>query len=457
MKNKTARRTSTLLLSSVLLIQTGVPVNVLAEPTAINIDGVKSDWTNVPALATSPTAGWQGFDLGDLYMQNDAKHLYFYVDAKNVPNWGDNGQYINIALQVNDEDSGVNTNPLGYPFNFSQTDRKPQYHILLRVDGDTAIKEAALYESGKSVPLANLTNLNGASFALDRTKGFEGKIPLSLLGLTNNDQLRVLTVLSGNNAGEHGAFDTIPSNPGNKLADSWNVSANPSTQSVYSSAYTLRGVESVSQLEVTTVTPANQSTDIALDAPITWTFNEPVTLNASDVSLKSGDTSVPFRVETSGSTVTVTPTAPFTLGQTLEATIPAGAVTGKLSNTTLPALTTSFKTITEVADPWNTQRYIEMTYVRADGDYKDWNLWTWSTGAKDGQVDPYKVTEAGAIFRIPVGKDATNVGFVIRKGTDWAVKDGYGEDRYVKLGTDRITVIKNCTKQGQSIKSSASP
>jgi len=145
MKNKTARRTSTLLLSSVLLIQTGVPVNVLAEPTAINIDGVKSDWTNVPALATSPTAGWQGFDLGDLYMQNDAKHLYFYVDAKNVPNWGDNGQYINIALQVNDEDSGVNTNPLGYPFNFSQTDRKPQYHILLRVDGDTAIKEAALY------------------------------------------------------------------------------------------------------------------------------------------------------------------------------------------------------------------------------------------------------------------------------------------------------------------------
>ncbi|WP_214844924.1 alpha-amylase family glycosyl hydrolase [Exiguobacterium sp. s150] len=441
MKNKTARRTSTLLLSSVLLIQTGVPVNVLAEPTAINIDGVKSDWTNVPALATSPTAGWQGFDLGDLYMQNDAKHLYFYVDAKNVPNWGDNGQYINIALQVNDEDSGVNTNPLGYPFNFSQTDRKPQYHILLRVDGDTAIKEAALYESGKSVPLANLTNLNGASFALDRTKGFEGKIPLSLLGLTNNDQLRVLTVLSGNNAGEHGAFDTIPSNPGNKLADSWNVSANPSTQSVYSSAYTLRGVESVSQLEVTTVTPANQSTDIALDAPITWTFNEPVTLNASDVSLKSGGTSVPFRVETSGSTVTVTPTAPFTLGQTLEATIPAGAVTGKLSNTTLPALTTSFKTITEVADPWKTQRYIEMTYVRADGDYKDWNLWTWSTGAKDGQVDPYKVTEAGAIFRIPVGKDATNVGFVIRKGTDWAVKDGYGEDRYVKLGTDRITKV----------------
>ncbi|MCC5893640.1 alpha-amylase family glycosyl hydrolase [Exiguobacterium sp.] len=441
MKNKTARRTSTLLLSSVLLIQTGVPVNVLAEPTAVSIDGIKSDWANVPALATSPTAGWQGFDLGDLYMQNDAKHLYFYVDAKNVPNWGDNGQYINIALQVNDEDSGVNTNPLGYPFNFSQTDKKPQYHILLRVDGDAAIKEAAIYESGKSTPLANLNNLNGASFALDRTKGFEGKIPLSLLGLTNNDQLRVLTVLSGNNAGEHGAFDTIPSNPANKLADSWNVAASPSVQSVYSPAYTLSGVETVSQLEVTTVVPANQSADVTLDAPITWTFNEPVTVDASQVQFMNGESAVPFRVETSGATVTVTPTEKLLLGETYEATIPAGAVKGKLSNTTLPALTTSFKTITEVADPWKTQRYIEMTYVRADGNYTDWNLWTWSTGAKDGQVDPYKVTENGAVFRIPVGKDATNVGFVIRKGTDWAVKDGYGEDRYVKLGTDRITKV----------------
>lgn len=441
MKNKTARRTSTLLLSSVLLIQTGVPVNVLAEPTAVSIDGIKSDWANVPALATSPTTGWQGFDLGDLYMQNDAKHLYFYVDAKNVPNWGDNGQYINIALQVNDEDSGVNTNPLGYPFNFSQTDKKPQYHILLRVDGDTAIKEAAVYESGKSIPLANLNNLNGASFALDRTKGFEGKIPLSLLGLTNNDQLRVLTVLSGNNASEHGAFDTIPSNPANKLADSWNVAATPSVQSIYSPAYTLSGVETVSQLEVTTVVPANRSTDAALDTPITWTFNEPVTVDAAQVRLMNGDSAVPFRVETSGATVTVTPTEKLLLAETYEATIPAGAVTGKLSNTTLPALTTSFKTITEVADPWKTQRYIEMTYVRADGNYTDWNLWTWSTGAKDGQVDPYKVTEDGAIFRIPVGKDATNVGFLIRKGTDWAVKDGYGEDRYVKLGTDRITKV----------------
>lgn len=441
MKKKTVPYATTLLLSSVLLIQTGAPVNVLAEPTVIVVDGLKNDWSTVPSVATSPSSGWQGFDLGDLYLQNDKSNLYFYVDAKNVPNWGENGQYINIALQVNEEDSGISTNPLGYPFNFSQTDKKPQYHILLRVDGDTAIKEAAIYQAGKSTPLASLTNLNGSSFAIDRTKGFEGKIPLSLLGLKDKDSIRALTVLSGNNANEHGAFDTIPSNPANNITESWNTTAKPSVQSIYSQAYTLNGVEAVSQLEVTSVTPANQSTDVAIKEPITWTFNEPVALDSTGVRLMSGETAVPFTAEASGTSVTIIPTEPLALNQAYTATLPAGSVTGKSSNTTLPALTTSFKTITEIADPWKTQRYIEMTYVRTDGDYKDWNLWTWSTGANDGQVDPYKITEAGAIFRIPVGKDATNVGFVIRKGTDWAVKDPYGEDRYVKLGSDRVTKI----------------
>ena len=441
MKKKTARKSTTFLLSSVLLIQAGVPMNVLAEPAQVVVDGANTDWKNVPALATSDTAGWQGFDLGNLYLQNDASHLYFYVDAKNVQNWGENGQYINIALQVNNEDSGIDTNPLGYPFNFSKVDKKPQFHILVRVNGDTGIKEAALYEAGKPTPLLQLGQLNGASFAVDRTKGFEGKIPLALLGLKNNDTLRALTVLSGNTAAEHGAFDTVPSDPNNQLANNWNVGATPSTQSVYSKAFTLSGVESVDQLEVVSVSPANDSKDVALDAPITWTFNEPVTVDETAITLKQGETDVPFTVETSGATVSIKPTSPFGLNQAYAASLPAKAVTGKLSTTTLPALSTSFQTITKLADPWETQRYIEMKYVRPDNTYTDWNLWTWSTGAKDGQVDPWKVTEDGAIFRIPVGKDATKVGFVVRKGTDWAVKDGYGEDRYIQLGSDRITKV----------------
>ena len=169
---------------------------------------------------------------------------------------------------------------------------------------------------------------------------------------------------------------------------------------MYSPAFTLSGVETVSQLEVTAVTPANQSEQVDIKSPITWTFNEPVSLDASNISLMNGETAVPFTAEASGSTVTVTPTEALGLNQTYTATLPADAVKGNLSNTTLPALTTSFKTITEIADPWKTQRYIEMLYVRADNDYTDWNLWTWSTGAKDGQVDPYKITEDGAIFRL---------------------------------------------------------
>ncbi|WP_215146135.1 alpha-amylase family glycosyl hydrolase [Exiguobacterium qingdaonense] len=441
MKKKTARQASTLLLSGALLVQAGVPMNALAEPTSMTIDGARTDWASVSPLATSPATGWEGFDIGDLYIKNDARHLYFYVDANNVPNWGDHGQYINIALQVNDEDSGVSSNPLGYPFNFKGVDKAPKYHILVRVDGDENVKEAALYEAGQETPLLQLDQLNGAAFAVDRTKGFEGKVPLSLLGLNNGDRVRALTVLSGNNAGEHGAFDTIPSNAANQISDSWNVAATPSTQSVYSAPYTLRGVETIDQLEVASVTPASSATDIDVSAPITWTFNEPIRLDAEAVTLQQGETRVPVDVTINGTTVTLKPKETLALNTSYTATIPAGAVNGTISNTVLPALTTTFKTSAKLADPWEATRYVEMKYVRADHDYTDWNLWTWSTGKKDGQVDPYRITEDGAIFRIPVGQSATKVGFVIRKGTDWAVKDAYGEDRYVTLGEDRITKV----------------
>ncbi|WP_251127796.1 hypothetical protein [Exiguobacterium sp. s154] len=57
MKKTTARQASTLILSGALLIQAGVPMNALAEPTTMTIDGSKTDWTSTPALATSPATG----------------------------------------------------------------------------------------------------------------------------------------------------------------------------------------------------------------------------------------------------------------------------------------------------------------------------------------------------------------------------------------------------------------
>lgn len=441
---RTYRTTSAIMLSSVLMMSSMTPaINVLAEP-GITIDGQKTDWTGVSPLSTSPTAGWQGYDIGNLFIQNDASNLYFYLDAVNVPNWGDYGQWINIALQVNDQDSGVANNPLGYPFNFSQTDKKPQFHIMMRVSNDQQIKEAALYSANDlKTPIASLDQLNGSAFALDRTKGFEGKIPLSLLGLKNNDTIRALTVLSGNNAGEHGAFDVSPSATNNKIADSWNVSANPSTQSVYSDTFSVTGAETISQLKLLSQSPESGSTNVDIAKPITWTFNEPVSLDESQVQLKNknGD-DVAYKVDVAGSSVTLTPSEPLQLKTDYVATIASGAVRGLVSNTAIDAIETSFRTAEKAFDPWDTQRYIEFTYVRADKNYTDWNLWTWSTGVKDGQIDPYAITEEGAVFRIPVSTSTASIGFVIRKGTDWAVKDEFGSDRYIQLDADdRITKV----------------
>ncbi|MFP3422679.1 hypothetical protein R0K19_25250, partial [Bacillus sp. SIMBA_161] len=68
MKKKTARQASTLILSGALLVQAGVPMNALAEPPTMTIDGTKADWTSVSPLAASLATGWEGFDIGDLYI-----------------------------------------------------------------------------------------------------------------------------------------------------------------------------------------------------------------------------------------------------------------------------------------------------------------------------------------------------------------------------------------------------
>ncbi|MGD7008006.1 type I pullulanase [Metabacillus sp. 84] len=78
------------------------------------------------------------------------------------------------------------------------------------------------------------------------------------------------------------------------------------------------------------------------------------------------------------------------------------------------------------------QRYVEFTYKRPSGDYEGWNIWTWQTGAEDGEKRFSKVTENGAVAKFPIGPDTTKIGFVLRKGTDWAEKDAYGQDRYIE-------------------------
>jgi len=109
-----------------------------------------------------------------------------------------------------------------------------------------------------------------------------------------------------------------------------------------------------------------------------------------------------------------------------------GEVTGVNAGTaTITATVGNAKADFKINVKANVKRYVYFKYVRPDGDYKGWNIWVWNTGVKDGQIDFSNVTSDGALEKIEIAPDATNIGFVLRKGTDWSTKDPYGYDRYI--------------------------
>ncbi|MCM3748109.1 pullulanase [Paenibacillus pasadenensis] len=85
-------------------------------------------------------------------------------------------------------------------------------------------------------------------------------------------------------------------------------------------------------------------------------------------------------------------------------------------------------------EPETDKRYVQFNYIRPDKDYKDWNLWVWNTGVKNDQIDFDKVENGIAQVLIEVAPQATSVGFVLRKGTDWnTAKQDIGDDRIIPL------------------------
>ena len=71
-------------------------------------------------IATSDTAGWVGYDVGNFYLTNDNKYLYFWMDAKNVPQLGWRRSIHRYKhLNVDHTDSGYDRNPWEAQFNFS--------------------------------------------------------------------------------------------------------------------------------------------------------------------------------------------------------------------------------------------------------------------------------------------------------------------------------------------------
>src|SRR5690606_23500177 len=254
-------------------------------------------------------------------------YLYYYVSAENVPNWGDNGMFIDIALNVNGVDSGDDGNPWAAQFTYSGMTNKPQIHIVQRVKNDSEVNGAAVYRDGDLV-LATWEDAKGAEFAVNRQHGFEGKIPLDLLGLQKGDVVYAHVTLSGNNTAEHGAFDTIPEDPGNAIAQSWNESgARRNVQSVYAPRPHVVGSETA-RLAVIEIDPANGAADVPVNLDrITVRFNDTIELSGSD---SPSVTDAVYTLSVSGDTLVFDLDGDLAYGRAYTVTIPAGSVEGVL-------------------------------------------------------------------------------------------------------------------------------
>ncbi len=76
---------------------------------------------------------------------------------------------------------------------------------------------------------------------------------------------------------------------------------------------------------------------------------------------------------------------------------------------------------------------VNFHYLREDGNYENWSLWTWGSG--DGMSTDFvdNGDSKGAVATIEVTDGSTQIGFIVRKG-NWEEKDPDG-DRFLDLGS----------------------
>ncbi|WP_335870594.1 type I pullulanase [Bacillus sp. 2205SS5-2] len=404
------------------------------ETPEIVVDSQKEDWSTIAPLATD--AGWQGFDIGEVYFQNDGQNLYFWVDG-NFPDWGENGQFLDLALNINGEDSGVSEIPWKSQYNFSSAKEKPQYHITMRIKDDNEIAGAAVYTSQDfATPLATTWDAeNGTEFAVDRTTGFEGKIPTSLLGLENGDSIRSIAVLSGNNKEEHGAFDVMPRSQENVVASSWNESTLPNTQGMYSNEYKLQGLVNLEQMEFTEASPVDGATNVKPTSSIQFSFSEGISLaDTHGITFQTEDLDIDFTTEAVNQSVKITPDKPLALDTTYTVTLPKEVVTGTTTSTkNEKAQTITFTTAAAASPVINEDSSVTFNYigdgstssVKVAGEFTSWetnalelikgkdNIWS-TTKAVPSGVYAYKLIVDGAWMLDPLNEAV--------------LKGGYGED-----------------------------
>jgi secreted pullulanase len=254
MLRKFNRKIVSYLLSIVMILNIFIPLLLPLQTLAqeieveknveISVDGDKDDWAGINPINTT-VDNFEDELLGNLYLQNDEESLFFWVDAQNIDNWGEKGQYINIAFQVNEENSENSGNPWNSMFDYSGTTNKPQYHLSFRIQGNDEVNNVALYETLNNdftELLDTWDDTEGAEFSVNRTIGFEGKLPLDTMNLENGDELQAHVTLSGNE-NQHGAFDVIPKMENNARAFVAEGVSETDVQSVYTEPYTIEFIE----------------------------------------------------------------------------------------------------------------------------------------------------------------------------------------------------------------------
>ncbi|MFC4099206.1 pullulanase [Paenibacillus xanthanilyticus] len=140
-----------------------------------------------------------------------------------------------------------------------------------------------------------------------------------------------------------------------------------------------------------------------------------------------------------GSKRVVTGTAVYASNKPGVATVSSAGVVQGVSTGTAK-ITVSYGGVTKVLlvnvtnEAADNKRYVLFTYVRPDKNYTDWNLWVWGTGAKNDQINFTTFENGTASVLIEVHPQATSVGFVLRKGTDWnTAKQDIPDDRSISL------------------------
>lgn len=163
--------------------------------------------------------------------------------------------------------------------------------------------------------------------------------------------------------------------------------------------------------------------------------------DSTDYSLQIGAAhqSAVYAKYDDGSKRNITGTAVYVSDQPEVAAVNSkGVVTGITAGTATITIsyggfTTAVK-VKVVNEAVDNKRYVEFTYIREDGDYTGWNIWVWNTGAKNDQIDFTTFQDGKASVLIEVAQNATSVGFVLRKGTDWDTgKLDYPDDRVIPL------------------------